>query len=163
MKTLKPIIGTIIAIAFVAYFFMKTPAAKYNDRIVGQYDHIEEKFTAFIAAIEKGENAGTLEIRFRDFSEQVKDSLKAVREMPDFKGNTELRDKGVELFELHYSMLEYEYRELLEIFKPTELTTYDVNRLHDLIADIEEKEENLLEEFNEVQQKFAKEYGLKLK
>ena len=155
MKLLLPI----LAVLFLCSCG-QTPL-EYNDIIIEE----QNKITGFM--LESGDCLDS------DFSScdalrmktiaQCDASISAVESMPDYEGNTRLRDAAVALFKFYKDMNENEFKEMIDtIMKGDDITEADIVRLTVLEEQISQTEVALDEELDQAQQEFARTNGVEI-
>jgi hypothetical protein len=143
-------------------FGQKSSAIEYNDAIVAQQNLIIEKMLSFSTAAQI--NSASAENERKQLVEQCQASIQVLKNISDFEGNTELRDRGIDLFQYYKRIAENEFGEMLAIVSQDALdfTEEDFTRLEYLEHQISENELPLDAAFQEAQQEFAKKHGLPL-
>ena len=154
MKLLLPVLAVLLL------FSCQTPL-EYNDSIIEE----QNKITGFM--IESGNCLDS------DFSlcdalrmktiEQCGASISLVESMPDYDGNTRLRDAAIALFKFYKAMNENEFKEMIDIFmKGDEITEEDIAMLTTLEEEISQKEVLLDRELDQAQKEFARTNGFEI-
>jgi hypothetical protein len=143
-------------------FGQKSSAIEYNDAIVEQQNLIIEKMLSFSTAAQL--NTASAERERKQLIEQCQKSIEVLKTMPDFQGDTELRDRGIDLFHYYKGIAENEFGEMLSIVAQDALdfTEEDFMRLEYLEHQISQNELPLDAGFQDAQQEFAKKHGLPL-
>lgn len=139
----------------------KMSPIEYNDAIIGEQTKISrvmiDMANSFYSDLNKSE---TLR---QDLVKQCDASIKAVAELPDYKGNKKFRDAGVALFTFYKQISDKEYKEMIDILKKESIEASDLERLTALEKDISAREEALDKDFQDAQQAFAQEHKLTLR
>jgi len=148
MKLLLPIL-TVLFLCSCG----QTPL-EYNDSIIEE----QNKITGFM--LESGncldsDFSSCDALRMKTIA-QCDSSIGTVEAMPDYEGNTRLRDAAVALFKFYKDMNENEFKEMIDIvMKGDNITEEDVAMLTVLEEQITLKEVLLDEELDQAQQEFA--------
>lgn len=139
----------------------KMTPIEYNDAIIGEQTKISrvmiDMANSFSTDLNKSEA-----LRL-DLIKQCEASIKAVKELPDYKGNTKFRDAGANLFTFYKEISEKEYKEMIDILKKENIELADIERLTVLEKEISGREVPLDDAFQTAQQEFAKEHNLELR
>lgn len=136
-------------------------ALEYNNKIVDEQNKIITKILAFYDATAAGSETSE-KLRLKA-SEQCKTSLKVIKALPDFEGETRLRDAAVELLLFYQTMADKSFVEMMEIIeKGEEITQDDLAQLEKIEADITNKEILLDDELAKAQEAFSKKHNVTL-
>lgn len=119
----------------------------------GMLDMANE-FKAF--DFDKAENVRSQLVR------QCDSSIKIVSALPDYNGNTKLRDAAVALFTYYSDISQNEYKEMVDIFKNGKEQGIDNERLQEIQRNCIEREMPLDKAFQTAQKEFARENGMSL-
>jgi len=169
MKLLKNIIFIFLIIAFSSCkstFFnngksISQQAADYNDliinqqiAIVGTIDILAESFKEYIP--EKMDEA------LNNAINQTNKSIEYLNGLENFYKNSEFKDGALILFNVYKSVLEYEYKEMVEIYKLSdmEFTEEHSKKFDEFSALANYRTDIAFKEFVDIQDKFAKKYEL---
>jgi len=139
----------------------KMTPIEYNDAIIGEQTKISKVMIDM--ANHFGDDLSKSETLRQDLVKQCEASIKAVKELPEYKGNTKFRDAGAALFTFYKEISEKEYKEMIDILKKTQIEVADIERLTVLEKDIASRETPLDDAFQSAQQEFAKEHDLSLR
>jgi hypothetical protein len=162
----KGIFGSIFGIVLVAayyLFFSGSGAVRYNDRIIDNQNEIVDGFEQFFGALEKG-SVGEMRMTLAELKVEIDEAIGNVSSMSDYKGNTEFRDKAIEVFEFYDTVASEDCPELIEIFQPGNdaLNDDDRQRIDEIVMNFQEDEDAYLDELDEIQRKFAKEHNFQV-
>ena len=136
-------------------------ALEYNNKIVDEQNKIITKILAFYDATAAGSE--TSEKLRKEASEQCETSLKVIKALPDYEGDTRLRDAAVELLLFYQTMADKSFVEMMAIIeKGEEITDEDLAQLEKIEADITNKEVLLDEELAKAQEAFSKKHNVTL-
>lgn len=160
------IMKKLIIPSFLILFLMsacgpKMTPVEYNDSIIKEQSKILElmmQMTAeFDNSLDKADSVRVLVIN------QAKSSQDIVSKLPDYKGNTELRDAALALFKFYEEIHNKEFKELIDIQrKDTAITMEDLVRVEEIQKVISEKESGLDERMEKAQNAFAKEHNIQI-
>ena len=134
---------------------------EYNDSIIEE----QNKITEFM--LESGncldsDFSSCDALRMKTIA-QCDKSISLVEAMPDYDGNTRLRDAAVALFKFYKDMNENEFKDMIEIImKGDAITEEDIAMLTVLEEQISQKEVLLDEELDQAQQEFARDFGFEI-
>jgi len=156
MKKKLPLIAAGLALFFIVHCGGSGGAIAYNDRIVGCQNKIIEKMLALADSF-SGANPAVMQGKLLALKGQIDESLSAVSQMQDFKGNTRLRDAAVKLFEFYQSITDAEYAELVDILGKGagNITDSDRDRLQEIQSNITAREAEFDKELQAAQKEFA--------
>lgn len=138
-------------------------AIEYNDYIVNKQTEIGGLINGLMDVVNDtlstAENAHT-----KRTSAIIKMNfiIDDVRNMPDWNGNTQLRDAAVELFKFYRSCFENEYKSMIDIIYKVDATDADYAEMDKLLAQVTEKEKPMDAKFEAAQVAFADANGFKL-
>ena len=93
---------------------------------------------------------------------EVDQIISRAEELPDFEGNTEMRDGALELFRFYRSTGDKEYRRMVELMCKEDLTEAEIVELGEMGQSMAAREGRLDSAFAVTQLNFAKQYGLEL-
>ncbi len=139
----------------------KEQARTYNDAITSEQVRVMEKFDALFAAFKNFEDMVALDAAYSETQKAVEDAAAHIREMADFDGKTYFRDAGVELMGTYKSVLDNEFRQMIDIYKLPE-EAYTLEKKEEWAKLQEEavrKMDEALEKIKATQETFAREYG----
>ena len=157
---------------FLLFFCLSTPGIQaqitfsdpisYNDYIVDNQDKIGVELLNFMALF----TDGAAEARFIEVHKGVINTIdgaiKDTKAMPAYEGNLRLKDASVALFVFYKSVVEKEYKELMDIYIAGDFNEETSKKMDNLIGSITSREENYDKEFAEAQAEFAKKYKFSL-
>ena len=165
---MKKVFTIIIGLLFVSTIMdscrpSTNDAIKYNDELVNQQNKVYEKESALLDAISKN-IPNKLDSLFTDLSKIIDESNKAVGNMDAFDGKTEMKDAVLKIFAAYKEVSANEYKEMITYSKiPDSLyTPGDDDKVLELSKKIDDKINKTIEEFVELQKKFASKYKFEL-
>jgi hypothetical protein len=161
MKKVLLIIPAIV-ICFIASCGHDTSmAVKYNDALVGRQVAINNKIEKLFDSF-KSHISGKMDTAYSEALSGLKEGTDSVSQMDAFDGKTDLRDAALGLFNVYQSVLDNEFKEIIELHKlPDEQYTKEKeSRCKDLQDQIMHKIDIGLAKLNAVQQDFMKENKL---
>ncbi|MEO7312187.1 MAG: hypothetical protein ABIX01_17420 [Chitinophagaceae bacterium] len=136
-------------------------AVEYNDYIVTKQTDLVKQIIRF----SKEAQDGDLTAAGRTVDDAVSFSDKAITDiegMPEWKGNTTMRDNAVNLFKFYKEIFARDYRRILEMKGDNQLTPEEESEYNKMMANITSKEGDLDKEFKASQQSFAKDNNMKV-
>lgn len=138
-------------------------AIKYNDELVNQQNKVYEKESALLDAISKN-MPDKLDLLFSDLSKQIDESTKAIEKMDAFDGKTEMKNAVLKIFATYKEVMSNEYKKMIAYSKiPDSIyTPGDDDKVLELSKKIEDKINKAIEEFVDLQKKFASKYKFEL-
>lgn len=138
-------------------------AVEYNDYIVNKQTAIGVLINDLMTIV--NDSTSTLEQAHKNRTAAIvkmSTIINDIRSMPDWKGNTELRDVSINLFSFYRSCFENEYKSMIDIVYKTDATDDDFAELDRLLVVVTEKEKPLDDKFAAAQSAFAKANGFTL-
>jgi hypothetical protein len=91
-------------------------------------------------------------------------SIADIAGMPDYKGDTILRNASVNSFRFYRGLCENEYKEVINIRKKGDkITEADINRIDEIVENITKREEPLDKVLQKAQKDFAKANNMGIK
>jgi hypothetical protein len=139
----------------------KQQAIDYNNRIVDLQSKIVKGMLDFSSTFDSKDTA-LMEKKYGELQASIDAALKETRTLEPFDGSSEFRDTAIQLFEFYRDITKKEYREIVDIFKKSQIQQTDVDRIGKLNEDISKREKVLDDRFMAVQTSFAKKYGIPL-
>ncbi len=135
----------------------------YNDYIIDLQDGIGYSLDYYM--LELNDSAATYDDC--EFAREVlvmviEDAVDSLKRLAPYDGNTDFRDRAVELFNFYYSIVQNEYKQIQDILFLTDYTTEDEMRYNSLVDDIVARETVYDDNFAAAQQAFADKYGFEL-
>lgn len=167
MKNVASIILT--ALAVVGFTLVRSgsnSAVKYNNEIIKLQNMVIEKMFDLAKSFEQNPRSPeVMRQRLRELQNQTTASADAVSELGDFKGNTDLRDTALQLFEFYESVCNDEYVTIVEILSKSDndITNEDYNTILAIQRQIEKEEMKIDIRMKQVQQQFANEHNFQIK
>ena len=142
-------------------------AVEYNDFLVKQQKDVLGTQTAFSDAIDaldfSPSSDSNLTYKFRQFGKAAKIALDTVNKMEGWNNNTQFRDDAIKMFQFWNDAYNREYKEMINLLlKGQDLTDEDQDRMNKVGADVDAKEQGLINTFLESQKKFASENNIVL-
>jgi hypothetical protein len=150
---------------FVLFLFAacgpKMTPVEYNDTIIKEQSKILELMLQMTDQFENSlDKADSIRIQV---VAQTKTSQEIVSKLPDYKGNTELRDAALALFKFYEEIHAGEFKELIDIQrKDTSITMEDLVRVEEIQKTITDKETVLDARMEKAQTDFAKEHNIQI-
>lgn len=132
-------------------------AIEYNDYIVGKQTLIGTYINDInIVVSDSLSTVDDARTTLRSAIAKTKVIIDDVRNMPDWNGNTELRESAVALFNFYLSCFENEYASMIELVYKEDLSETEAEQLDALMAQVTEKEKGFDDRFAKAQENFAK-------
>lgn len=154
---------SIVGFAFLLFILSgcgpKMKPEEYNDVIISEQTKIMTIMLDMFDYIETGEYDKSEALR-QQLVTQCEASVKAVKELPDYSGNTEMRDAAAELFTFYRDVTNEEYKEMIEILQKESIEVEDILKITALEADLSKREEAMDARFQAAQENFAKKHNL---
>ncbi len=145
-------------------------AAAYNDSIVTVQLEIDVKINALIESYhnyidEDIQTTEGIEKAYNDAMAQVDKSIQTVAGMENFAESSELKDDATKLFGTYKSLLENEYKEMMQLYAlpDSSYTQEHDEKWENLNSSSISKTKEAIELFVKAQQKFVTKYKLALK
>jgi hypothetical protein len=127
----------------------------YNDYIIGEQFAIIEKMEIWSTSLSELAEKEVVMSYLNDMSEQIEESIKKVKKLKDYEGNTAFRDAAVELFEFYGRLCKDQYVELVDILYSEELGDEEIERMNEIIEKVSEEETGYDDKFIGAQKEFA--------
>lgn len=138
----------------------KTPEA-YHSFIVSEQEKVANTLIYFSKQFNSKDSI--LLANYNKTKAILKKSLENIRNLPPYNGDSELKDAALPLFEMYYSAMDIEYREIVYFYIKKDLGEKTQERINFLFKSIDEREKKLDEHLIEAQANFAKKYHLEIK
>jgi hypothetical protein len=136
-------------------------AIEYNDYIV-KLQEKTIKATLRLGEVMGGGDAEAIKKSFNDFGTQAKASLAELKKLDSFEDNSDLRDKGLKLFQFYVDIYEKDYKEMIDIITKEKVTPKDQKRVDEIVAKVSKEEMGFDQDFAAAQQAFAKKNNMKI-
>jgi hypothetical protein len=150
-------------VAYVNSFAQKydSPIA-YMSALSEQYEQISKEQWDYTKAVAKGKKARTIEKKRLELAKTIKNAKKSIARMPDYEGDTQLRDSVVSYLGLSYNMINEDYARIIDLEEVAE-QSYDDMEAYLLAKElVNEKQKMALEKLNSVESDFAKTHNITL-
>ena len=134
-------------------------AIDYNDMIVEEQTKIGQKIIDFNYAVESDAD---MEMPLKLTLAQIDVSIAAIEKLSTWEDGAALKSSALQLFKFYKSIVSVEYREMVNILYHENLSDADVNRLNELMASVSEREKKYDDDFQRVQEAFAKRWNIDL-
>lgn len=136
-------------------------SVRYNDFIINNQTAVYSKIVELVNCMDKCDDT-ELRNKYKEFGDEAKNALKQTKRLTDFNGNTEFRDKAIDLFNFYIEVYEDAYKELIEMVIKGDVTEKDQARMNKIVEEVTVKEEKLDAAFQAAQQKFADENDMQI-
>lgn len=134
-------------------------AVDYNDYIVNEQFAIIEEMEAWSTLISELAEKDVVLTKLNQMLSQIEISIKKVKKLDDYEGNTAFRDAAIELFSFYGKICGNEYKELVEILYSEDLGEEELTRMNEIVEDITIREQNYDEKFISAQKEFAEKHN----
>jgi hypothetical protein len=136
-------------------------SVRYNDFIINNQTNVYRKIVELVDCMEKCDDK-ELKAKYTEFGDEAKYSLKQIKRLSAFGGNTDFRDRAIELFEFYIEVYENSYKELIDMIIKGDVTEKDQARMNKIVEEVSTKEAKLDNAFQTAQQKFADDNGMQI-
>ena len=126
-------------------------AIAYNDSIVKKQQEIISSSLQLTSEADVSKAAKIVD----ESISKITVSIKYLQGMPDWKGNTTLRDRALDLFNFYKELFSKDYKAILEIKKDGQITSEEQAKLIQIQTSVTEKEAKLDTAFEKAQKDFA--------
>ena len=135
----------------------------YNDYIVGLQNNIGKAIVEFNEVMGGEEvTKASIEPYYLSMKLAAQQAVIKTKALGPYKGNTELRNAAVNLFQFYVETFGNEYREMIDLVIEAEITEATLVRVNEILASVTEKEGGLDQAFQMAQGNFAKQFGFSL-
>ena len=135
-------------------------AIEYNDYIVEKQDTVIKLIDKFEMVADTSTNE--LNAFLADATLSVEKMIIDVEGMPEWKGNTEMRDKGVRMLEYYKSIFAVSYKRLIEITADGEISQAEEKDKEDVIKKMTDDGTLAEDAFFAAQKEFASKNNVRL-
>lgn len=138
----------------------KTPI-QYNDYIVSRQTTLMKNIVAFGKMAQANpDSAGNM---LNVFAKETTGFIREIKGMPLYKGDSSLRNAGVNIFTFYKKVFEVYYKQILEISKSGENgTEAGLSKLNNIVTDLNKEEEEVDKVFHTAQKDFAEKNKMNL-
>lgn len=138
----------------------KTPI-EYNDYIVSRQTTLMKNIVSFGEMAQTNpDSAGKM---LDLFAKETTDFIQEIKGMPPYKGDTSLRNAGVNIFTFYKKVFQSYYKQIMEINKSGENKTEEgVAKLNSIVTNLNKEEEIADKAFHKAQKDFAETNKMKL-
>ena len=133
----------------------------YNDFIIGEQDKINEKISAFMDEFENGTETSVRE-KHTVLKHQIDASLKALRGLPPFQGDSALRDVAINLITFYESVCINEYVKVIDLLMSGKYSVEQQREVNFIFQDISQREKHFDILFAAAQDEFASKHNFNL-
>ncbi len=162
---MKQIYLTIFGVLFLsisAFAQIFSNAAEYNNYIIKEQTAITKKTVTYIQENVHNDDDSEVEAKRTDVIKQIKKSLKKLKKMGDYYGDTKLRDEAINTFEEFKYVYEVSYKEI-NILAGTQQQSFEaMEKYLKAQTKAEKKLAKATARFSKAQKKFAKKNNLQL-
>lgn len=137
----------------------KTPV-EYNQYIVNEQQKVVNIMISFSNKFNTTDSL--LMVNYNYTKNELKKVLENIRKLPPYEGDESLKNAALPLFELYYSAMDIEYKEIVSLFIKKDFGNKTQERVNSLLQSINEREKLLDVKFKQAQTDFAKKYDLKI-
>jgi len=169
MKKISFVILTFSLLIIFQSCEKKSPV-EYNDSIIEQQINVVDKIDELKKAIDNYNvlpadvAVSEMDVAYNKTLFQIDTAIIFLQTIEDFKGDNSLRQGADELFKTYKSVVETEYKRIIELYKlPDNLfTEKEILELDELVKTSSKKMNEAYDKFLKVQQEFAKNNKLAL-
>lgn len=138
----------------------KAPA-DYNDYIVVEQTLIGKKIEAFNQTLATEDYKGAKKAH-AELLTQIDMSTKKITELPDYKGNSELRKSAFELFVFYKMIIETDYAKIMQMAEKEGINDKTFARINGIFVSVQRDEAIMYGVFNKAQANFSQQFNMKL-
>lgn len=135
-------------------------AIQYNDFIVNKQTEVAKQIMQFAA--ESQTDLNTAEQTINQAVSKVSQTITAIEGMPDWKGNTALRDSALSLFRFYKTIFSDDYRRIIAMQKDGTVSQEEKTEYYQITQKINSSEAKLDAGFKTAQKDFALQNGFKV-
>lgn len=132
-------------------------AISYNDTLVNSFDPITQKMVEFEMALYDSKSTD-IDRMYDDLSTSIDRTVKFISEKPAFDGNESFKNAALDIVKFYDSVIDNEYKQMLEMIKSDTLSAEDEQRLGAAIDSTYSKEAQYYNAFEKEQAAFAAKY-----
>jgi len=135
---------------------------EYLSAMFEHYHDINKEQWDYTKAVARGKKARTIEKKRVDLADAILEAQNAVRKMPAYDGNSELRDSVSSYLELSFNIINNDYAQIIDLEQVAE-QSYDNMEAYLLAKElVNVKQEKALVNLNATEEKFADKYNINL-
>ncbi len=136
---------------------------EYNDKLIGIQNTVIKEFLELSNTFASNDKA-KIDVAYAKALKVTADAVEAIKKEGPYDGDDTFRQKLQALLEFYKSIVEKEYKEMIDILaKGAEITPEDMAKLEELQKSITEREKGLDAEMLKAQSDFATKHGVGLK
>lgn len=136
-------------------------AVDYHNYILAEQEKVVSAVIEFSNHFNS--NDSILLENYQNTKSNIKSALEDIRHMPPFESDSSFRDACIPLFELYYSAMDVEYREMVDLFIKKDFSKKTQDRVTFLLNSINEREKKLDYRMKQAQADFAQKFNLDIK
>lgn len=91
----------------------------YSNAIIDSHNRVMDKLNHLVDGF-ADQPADEIQERYEELLEQIEKSSEVVNSLPDFQGDTDLREKAVKMMEMYDQLAQKEIKEMVEIYTSTD-------------------------------------------
>lgn len=163
----KTFVFLFIVLSFIACKQAKGPngvvyatVSQYNDYIISRQAYILKSFKNMADMISSDKNLALNMLSIA--SQKSLETAKEVEGMPAWKGNTNFRDKAVDMFNYYGKTYSTDFKELIQLASNPEITETQRAALKEKGDAIDQEEEKMNKAFLDAQKEFSAANNLRL-
>lgn len=155
------ILGAICAIQLNAQEY--TTAIAYNDYIIEQQNSVGAAIVTFNEVMSlENTNKETIQPYYDVLILSSQEALVNLTKMPDYEGNSELRDAAIDMFKFYERTFRLDYSEMINLVFKENLDEETMNAINALLEKITNEEMPYDERFATAQSNFSITHGFQL-
>lgn len=135
--------------------------ADYNDYIVIEQTIIGKKIETFNQAL-AGSDFRAAKKQHAELLGQIDVSIQKMKNLPDYKGNSEFKKAAFELFVFYKMIIETDYAKIMQIAEKEGVNDKTFGRISEIFVSIQRDEAVMYGVFNKAQENFSKQFGMKI-
>jgi len=135
-------------------------ALQYNDYIVNKQSDIAKQMIQLVTETQtdlaKAEQTRTLMVT------RIAQTIRDIERMPDWKGNTILRDKALSIFGFYRGLFADDYKRVIDMQKDGDVSPEEEAEYNKIMKNVESREDVLDRDFKTAQMDFASKNGFQV-
>lgn len=129
-------------------------AQDYNNYIIDLQSKTIKAILSFADACSTGD-ATIMRTSYEQFQKQAKESVVELKKLGSFDGNSEFRDKAIDLFSFYEEVANNDYKKMLDLLLKEDFNDADQAEIDAIVAKVSEKEAKFDAAFAKAQDEFA--------
>lgn len=138
-------------------------AAEYNDFIITEQRKTVKKNLEYISFSVHSEDYRQIEAKRKEVLRQINDSRNRINKMPDYDGNSKLKDEAVEVFTQYKSAFEEDFKDIIKLKQNRQSSFEAMEAYFKAQNQAEDRVNKATQKFSKVQEKFVRDNNLTFK